>query len=138
MKQMLLSLIKAEKLFSLKRSMTENSKNACWLLFSVILLTGTVTGFAGPLENRVRLMTEQTSFMRKETALYRAFAENQDYAQKQAQQRDLLETLQKQIPENSASQRNLFTLFPVLSGLAELTDTCLHFCTFMPCRPARW
>ena len=83
MKQMLLSLIKAEKLFSLKRSMTENSKNACWLLFSVILLTG----------------TEQTGFMRKETALYRAFAENQDYAQKQAQQRDLLETLQEQIPE---------------------------------------
>ena len=91
MKQMLLSHIKAEKLFSLKRSMTENSKNACWLLFSVILLTGTVTGIAGPLENRVRQMAEQTDFMRKETALYRAFAENQDYAQKQAQQRDLLE-----------------------------------------------
>ena len=82
MKQMLLSHIKAEKLFSLKRSMTENSKNACWLLFSVILLTGTVTGIAGPLENRVRLMTEQTSFMRKETALYRAFAEKQDYIKK--------------------------------------------------------
>ena len=65
----------------------------------MILLTGTVTGFAGPLENRVRQMAEQTGFMRKETALYRAFAENQDYAQKQAQQRDLLETLQEQIPE---------------------------------------
>lgn len=116
MKQMLLSLIKAEKLFSLKRSMTENSKNACWLLFSVILLTGTVTGIAGPLENRVRQMTEQTGFMRKETALYRSFAENQDYAQKQAQQRDLLETLQEQIPEKPEPEEEIQKIYH-LAGL---------------------
>ena len=47
MKQPLLSLMKTQKLFSLTKSMTENSKNACWLLLSVILLTGTVTGIAG-------------------------------------------------------------------------------------------
>ena len=116
MKQMLLSLIKAEKLVSLKRSMTENSKNACWLLFSVILLTGMVTGVAGPLENRVRLMTEQTSFMRKETALYRAFAENQDYAQKQARQRDLLEMLQEQIPEKIEPEEEVQKIYR-LAGL---------------------
>ena len=126
MKQMLLSHIKAEKLFSLKRSMTENSKNACWLLFSVILLTGTVTGFAGPLENRVRLMTEQTSFMRKETALYRAFAENQDYAQKQAQQRDLLETLQKQIPEKPEPEEEIQKIYH-LAGLHGIkVQKCKH------------
>ncbi len=39
MKQPLLSLMKTQKLFSLTKSMTENSKNACWLLLSVILLT---------------------------------------------------------------------------------------------------
>ena len=111
MKQMLLSLIKVEKLFSLKRSMTENSKNACWLLFSVILLTGTVTGIAGPLENRVQQMAEQTGFMRKETALYRAFAENQDYAQKRAQQRDLLEKLQEQIPEKLEPEEEIQKIY---------------------------
>ena len=116
MKQMLLSLIKAEKLFSLKRSMTENSKNACCLLFSVILLTGTVTGIAGPLENRVRKITEQTGFMRKETALYRAFAEDQDYAQKQARQRDLLEMLQEQIPEKIEPEEEVQKIYR-LAGL---------------------
>ena len=116
MKQMLLSHIKAEKLFSLKRSMTENSKNACWLLFSVILLTGTVTGIAGPLENRVRQMAEQTDFMRKETALYRAFAENQDYTQRQAQQRDLLEKLQEQIPEKLEPEEEVQKIYR-LAGL---------------------
>ncbi len=116
MKQMLFSLIKAEKLYSLKRSMTENSKNACWLLFSVILLTGTVTGIAGPLDNRVRQMAEQTGFMRKEAALYRAFAENQDYAQKQAQQRDLLETLQEQIPEKPEPEEEIQKIYH-LAGL---------------------
>ena len=55
MKQPLLSLMKTQKLFSVTKSMTENSKNACWLLLSVILLTGTVTGIAGPLENTVSL-----------------------------------------------------------------------------------
>ena len=116
MKQMLLSHIKAEKLFSLKRSMTENSKNACWLLFSVILLTGTVTGIAGPLENRVRQMAEHTGFMRKETALYRAFAENQDYTQRQAQQRDLLEKLQEQIPEKLEPEEEVQKIYR-LAGL---------------------
>ncbi len=116
MKQMLLSLIKAERLFSLKRSMTENSKNACWLLFSVILLTGTVTGIAGPLENRVRQMAGQTGFVRKETALYRAFAENQDYTQKQAQQRELLEMLKEQIPEKLEPEEEVQKIYR-LAGL---------------------
>ena len=69
MKQPLLSLMKTQKLFSLTKSMTENSKNACWLLLSVILLTGTVTGIAGPLENCVRQMAEQTNFRQKELVL---------------------------------------------------------------------
>lgn len=76
MKQPLLSLMKTQKLFSLTKSMTENSKNACWLLLSVILLTGTVTGIAGPLENCVRQMAEQTSFRQKELVLYREFAKS--------------------------------------------------------------
>ena len=96
--------------------MTENSKNACWLLFSVILLTGTVTGIAGPLENRVRQMAEHTGFMRKETALYRAFAENQDYTQRQAQQRDLLEKLQEQIPEKLEPEEEVQKIYR-LAGL---------------------
>ena len=54
--------------------------------------------------------------MRKETALYRAFAENQDYAQKQAQQRDLLETLQKQIPEKPEPEKEIQKIYH-LAGL---------------------
>ena len=79
--------------------MTENSKNACWLLLSVILLTGTVTGITGPLENRVQQVAEQTNFMRKERGLYREFAEDQNSVQKQSQQKELLQKLQEQVPE---------------------------------------
>ena len=132
MKRMLLSFIKTEKLFSLKKSMTENSKNACWLLLSVILLTGTVTGVAGPLENSVRQMTEQTGFMRKEAVLYRAFAENQDYAQKQAQQRDLLKKLQEQIPEKPDPEEEVQRIY----RLADLHGIKVQRCKQVSTGPA--
>ena len=116
MKKLPLSVMKTERLFSLKKSMTENSKNACLLLFSVILLTGTVMGIAGPLESCVRQMAGQTGFMRKEIALYREFAENQNFAQKQAQQRDLLKKFQAQIPEKLEPEEEVQRIYR-LAGL---------------------
>jgi len=99
MKQLLLNLMKTEKLLFLKKGMTENSKNACWLLLSVILLTGTVTVITGPLEEYLRQMDAQTDFMWKEIILYREFAENQNSMRKHVQQRVLLQKLREQVPE---------------------------------------
>lgn len=120
MKQQLLSLMTTEKLFSIAKGMTENSKNACWLLLSVILLTGTVMGIAGPLENRVRQMAEQTSFMRKELVLYRKFAESQNGEQTKVQQREVLQTLREQMPENIHPEEEVRRIYR-LAGLHGIT-----------------
>ncbi len=120
MKQPLLSLMKTEKLCFLKKRMTENSKNACWLLLSVILLTGTVTGIAGPLESRVRQITEQTNFMRKEIVLYRQFTEDQNRVQKQAQQKELLQKLRAQVPEEMDPEEEVQRIYR-LAGLHGIT-----------------
>ena len=116
MKQVLLSLIKTEKVFSLTKSMTENSKNACWLLLSVILLTGTVTGIAGPLENCVRQMAEQTSFRQKELVLYREFAKKQTGAQRAAaEQQDVMQALQDQVPEHINPEEEVQRIYRLAS-----------------------
>ena len=120
MKQPLLSLMKTQKLFSLTKSMTENSKNACWLLLSVILLTGTVTGIAGPLENCVRQMAEQTSFRQKELVLYREFAKKQTGEQKTAEQQDVLQALQEQVPEHINPEEEVQRIYR-LAGLHGIT-----------------
>ena len=120
MKQQLLSLMKTEKLFSLTKSMTENSKNACWLLLSVILLTGTVTGIAGPLENYVRQMADRTSFMQKELVLYREFAEKQSDEQQKAEQQDVLQKLQEQMPESINPEEEVQRIYR-LAGLHGIT-----------------
>ena len=72
----------------------------------------------------MRKITEQTGFMRKETALYRAFAENRDHAQKQAQQRDLLETLKEQIPEKLEPEEEVQKIY----HLAELHGIKVQRC----------
>ena len=120
MKQPLLSLMKTEKLCFLKKSMTENSKNACWLLLSVILLTGTVTGIAGPLENCVRQMAEQTNFRQKELVLYREFAKKQTGAQRTAEQQDVLQALQEQVPEHINPKEEVQRIYR-LAGLHGIT-----------------
>ena len=88
--------MKTQKLFSLTKSMTENSKNACWLLLSVILLTGTVTGIAGPLENCVRQMAEP---------------ETQTGEQTKVQQQDILQTLQEQMPEHINPEKEVQRIY---------------------------
>ena len=128
MKQPLLSLMKTQKLFSLTKSMTENSKNACWLLLSVILLTGTVTGIAGPLENSVSQMAEQTSFMRKELVLYRKFAETQTGEQTKVQQQDILQTLQEQMPEHINPEKEVQRIY----RLASLHGITVQRCKRIP------
>ena len=120
MKQLLLSFMKTEKLCFLKKSMTENSKNACWLLLSVILLTVTVTGISGPLESCVRQIAEQTNFMRKEITLYREFAEDQNRVQMQVQQRDLLQKLREQVPEKIDPEEEVQRIYR-LAGLHGIT-----------------
>ena len=120
MKQLLLNPMKTEKLLFLKKSMTENSKNACWLLLSVILLTGTVTGITGPLENHVRQMAGQTVFMQKEITLYREFAEDQNRVEKQVQQQDLLQKLREQVPEKIDPGEEMQRIYR-LAGLHGIT-----------------
>ena len=115
MKHSLLSLIKNVKIYQLKKRMTENSKNACWLLFSVILLTGTVTGITGPLDSCVQKMTDRTGMMRKEIALYREFAASRDRVQKQAQQRNILQKLQEQVPEEADAEKELKRIYQLAS-----------------------
>ena len=133
MKQPVLSFIKVETLNLLKKSMTENSKNACWLLLSVILLTGTVTGIAGPLDDCVREMADQTKFMRKEIILYREFAECRDREQKQVQQRFLLQKLQEQVPEEIDAEKELQRVY----RLADLHGITVHVFKQIPDNPAR-
>lgn len=120
MKQLLLSLVKTEKMFFLRKGMTENSKYACWLLFSVILLAGTITGIAGPLESRVQRMAEQTNFMRKEMRLYREFVENQDSVQKQVQQQNLLQKLQGYLSEEVDTEKEVQRIYQ-MAGLHGIT-----------------
>lgn len=116
MKQSLLSLMKTGKHVFLTKSMTENSKNACWLLVSVILLTGTLTGIAGPLEDRVRQMAGQAEFMRKEIALYREFTENKTFLEKQVQQQEVLKKLRQQFPEQLEPEEEVQRIYR-LAGL---------------------
>lgn len=134
MRQPLFPLIKIEKLFHLKKSMTESSKNACLLLLSVILLAGTVTGIAGPLENRVRQMTEQTGFMRKELVLYRQFAEDQNRAEKQVRRWDLLQKLRGQLPGKIDPETEMQRIYRLAArhGIAiekckQITDASANF-----------
>ena len=111
MKQFFLSCIKSEKIILLKKGMTENSKNACWLLLSVILLTGTVTGIAGPLEELVSKMTDQTRIMQREIVRYREFAERPDRVQQQMLQRQLLLRLMNLIPEQINAEKELQRIY---------------------------
>lgn len=120
MKQTLLHPVKIGKIFLLKKRMTENSKYACWLLLSVILLTITVTGISGALNDRVRQMAEQTDFKRKEIILYREFAEDQSSVQRQEQQQDLLQKLREQVPEEINPEEETQRIYR-LAGLHGIT-----------------
>ena len=120
MKHSIVSFMQLEKLSLLKESMTENSKNACRLLLSVILLTGTVTGIAGPLDDCVRQMADQTTFMRKEIVLYREFDVSRDRGQKQVQQRIVLQKLREQVPEEIDAEKELQRIYR-LAGLHGIT-----------------
>ena len=133
MKYSLLSFMQLEKLNLLKKSMTENSKNACRLLLSVILLTGTVTGIAGPLDDCVRQMADQTTFMRKEIALYREFDVSRDRENKQVQQRIVLQKLQVQVPEEIDAEKELQRIYH-LAGLHGIT---VHNFKQIPDNPVR-
>jgi len=133
MKYSLLSFMQFEKFNLLKRSMTENSKNACRLLLSVILLTGTVTGIAGPLDDCVRQMADQTTFMRKEIALYREFDVSRDRENKQVQQRIVLQKLQVQVPEEIDAEKELQRIYH-LAGLHGIT---VHNFKQIPDNPVR-
>ena len=123
MKQLLLKFVKTEKLLFLNKSMTENSKNACCLLLSVILLAGTVTGITGPLENHLRQMAGQTNFMRKELVLYRQFAEDQNREHNQVQQRILLQKLREQVPEEMDPEAEVQRIYH-LAGLHGIEVQC--------------
>ena len=133
MKQTLLHPVKTGKLFLLKKRMTENSKYACWLLLSVILLTVTVTGISGALNDRVRQMAEQTDFKRKEIILYREFAEDQSSVQRQEQQQDLLQKLREQVPEEIDAEKELQRIYR-LAGLHGIT---VHIFKQVPDNPVR-
>ena len=136
MKQSLLSLMKNGILYRLKKSMTENSKNACWLLLSVILMTGTVTGMAGPLDSCVQKMTDRTKVMQKEIALYREFAACRDRVKKQAQQRTALEKLQEQLPEKADAEKEMKRIYRLagfhgitLHNFKQIPDNPVHLKT---------
>ena len=86
----------------------------------MILLTGTVTGIAGPLENCVRQMAEQTSFWQKELVLYREFAKKQTGEQKTAEQQDALQALQEQVPEHINPEEEVQRIYR-LAGLHGIT-----------------
>ena len=133
MKQSMFSYVKAiEKMLSAK-SMTENSKNACWLLLSVILLAGTVTGIAGPLDNSARQMADQTAFMRKEIIQYRDFAACREREKKQVQQRFVLQKLQEQVPEKIDAEKELQRVY----HLADLHGITVHVFKQIPDNPTR-
>lgn len=133
MKQSMLSYVKVKKTMLSAKSMTENSKNACRLLLSVILLTGTVTGIAGPLDNSARQMADQTTFMRKEIILYREFAACRDREKKQVQQRIVLQKLQEQMPEEIDAEKELQRIYH-LAGLHGIT---VHNFKQIPDNPVR-
>ena len=87
------------KLKSLKENTTENSRKAFRLLFSVIILAGTVTGVAGPLRNSEQKLAKESSYMQKEIELYRAFASDEERQEKHLQQQIRWQQLRAKLPE---------------------------------------
>lgn len=87
------------KLKARKECMTENSRKACRLLFSVIILAGTVTGVAGPLRDSEQKLVKESSYMQKEIELYRAFAADEERQEKQLRQQIQWQLLRAKLPE---------------------------------------
>ena len=87
-----------KKLSALRSGMTENSRYACILLLSVMVLTATFTGIAGPLQHLQQRRTEEIRYMQKEINLYRQFIQDPDRHEKLLQQQILLHKLKGQLP----------------------------------------
>ena len=104
MKQTFFSDIIIKNIFLLKlklpkEGINENSKKACELLFSVIVLVCTVTGIAGPLRNSELKLAKESSYMQKEIELYREFASNEKRQEQQLQQQIQWQLLRAKLPE---------------------------------------
>jgi|GEM_PF-1666986 len=92
--------LKYKTLLAHKRGMTENSKNLCHLLFSVILLTGTITGIAEPLNHEMLRIAEKTKYTEKEISLYQEFMQRPDRSRLYRQNQKAMEELRRKLPEN--------------------------------------
>lgn len=93
-----------KKLSVLRSGMTENSKYACILLLSVMVLTATFTGIAGPLQNLQQRRTEEIRYMQKEIELYRLFLQDPDRQEKLLQQQIVLHKLRSQLPTDPQAE----------------------------------
>lgn len=94
----------AKKFTALRSGMTENSKYACILLLSVMVLTATFTGIAGPLQNLQQRRTEEIRYMQKEIELYRLFLQDPDRQEKLLQQQIVLHKLRGQLPADPQAE----------------------------------
>ncbi len=81
-----------------KVRITENSKQALCLLFSVILLAGTVTGIILPLRETKEQLQERIRLMEKERLRYEAFASDFQREERQRQRKVRLLHLQQRLP----------------------------------------
>ena len=90
---------------SLRSRMTGNSRYACALLLSVLLLTAAVTGIAGPLQTARLDMAEETAAMQKKILQYQQFRQEPDRREKYFRQQIALRKLQGLLPtEPNAEQ----------------------------------
>ncbi len=79
--------------------MTENNRNACMLMLSVVLLTCTVTEVVQPLRQEMLKMDEQARYAKKEIVVYRKFLHESDRKQRLMQQQIALQRLKDSLPE---------------------------------------
>lgn len=80
---------------------TENSKQALCLLFSVILLAGTVMGIFLPLRETKEQVQERIRLMEKERLRYEAFASDPQREERQGQRKVRLLHLQRRLPSKT-------------------------------------
>lgn len=93
------------------KGMTESSKGALFLLFSVILLTGVILGIALPLREACEGLKEQTRLTEKEIGLLEAYASDAARAEKRLRGRLKSEALQRRFasrPDMAAEVRRLY------------------------------
>lgn len=116
MKQTFLSDINIKNKFLLKlklqkEGITKNDRRVCRLLFSVIILAGTLTCVAGPLRNSGQKLAEESRYMQKEIELYREFARDVGRQEKQLQQQIRWQLLQAKMPEQIDPERFVRLLY---------------------------